>query len=124
MVGGVFVLLTRRLHCVDPRLQAWRIQHLKLDVRLDGFPFQEDAVLVLRRRIFFALHRFQGKLVRVSVRGLGGVPTTCRVRATMPPLPDVLVEVTHPSPQAAMDQAVDRMGRAVARALRGATWAE
>ncbi len=106
-----------------PPVHAWRSQHLKLDVRLVGFP-REDAVLVLRRRLFFALHRFQGRLVRVSVRGQGGMPTTCRVRATMPPLPDVLVEVTHPSPQAAMDQAVDRMGRAVARALRGAAWAE
>jgi hypothetical protein len=94
-----------------------------MDVRLDGFP-REDAVLVLRRRIFFALNRFQARLVRVSVRGKGGTPATCRVRATMPPLPDVVVEVTHPSPQGALDQAVDRMGRAVARALRGAALGE
>jgi len=96
---------------------------MRIAVRL-GKHIPEDAALLLRRRLEFALGRFSARLRQVSARitdvngPRGGIDKSCvitlRLERTGPP---IVIEDIDDDPMVAIDRAADRAGRTVARAL-------
>ena len=75
------------------------------------------------RRLHFALSRFSPSISLVTVHILnipgapGGLDKTCRIVVRLAPKGRVLVEDTQKDLYVAIDQATERAGRAVGRAL-------
>lgn len=81
------------------------------------------------RRLHFALSRFSPSISLVTVHILnipsapGGLDKTCRIVIRLAPKGRILVEDTQKDLYVAIDQATERAGRAVGRALdRGREW--
>lgn len=77
----------------------------------------------LRRKLGRKLGKFARAIERTSVRvedvngPRGGIDHRCRIKIVLSGLPSVVVEAQHHTLQAAMDGALDRVERAVRRAL-------
>jgi len=80
----------------------------------------------VERRLRFSLGRFQHRVERVRVRledvngPRGGVDQRCLVVVALKGLPRVVIEQLGVDPHAAIDRAMARAGRAVARQLEQA----
>ncbi len=78
----------------------------------------------LRRKLGRKLGKFGTTVVRASVRvedmngPRGGVDNRCVIKVVLNGLPSVIVDERHHALQAAMDQALDRVERAVRQALQ------
>ena len=80
----------------------------------------------------FSLGRSVGRVEGVSValfNGRGGLDTSCNIRVRMGADSDIEIEQTDPEIYAAIDRAIERVARAVRRAIQvsltehGAGWA-
>ncbi|MGH8279920.1 MAG: HPF/RaiA family ribosome-associated protein [Gammaproteobacteria bacterium] len=78
----------------------------------------------LQRKLGRKLGKFGMDIERVSVRiedvngPRGGGDKSCRIKVTLRRLPSVVVKEQHSALQAAMDKALERAGRTVARQLQ------
>lgn len=90
---------------------------MKTDIRFAGPAEPGPARERLERRVRLALGRFAPEVKTVQVRVDAG---RCAVRVLGPRLGAVLVDERDDDPLQAFDRAVERAGRAVARALRRA----
>jgi putative sigma-54 modulation protein len=94
---------------------------VELQVRGKNLKLSESLHGHVRRRVEFSLARFSARLVRVFVlladaSGPRGCRNrSCRIAVRLCPAGSVLVEHSGTDLYAAIDQACDRAGRAVAR---------
>lgn len=78
----------------------------------------------LRRKLGRKLGKFARSIQRVSVRiedvngPRGGIDQRCTIKVTLADLPSVIIEANSDSLQAAMDDALARLERAVKQALQ------
>ena len=92
-----------------------RTQHLDLADALQGY---------VKRRLRFCLSRFRPRLGLITVRlsdingPRGGVDKCCRIIAEVVPSGSVVLEETDADLYAAIDRAVDRVGRSLTRHLK------
>ena len=97
---------------------------MKLEIRWKGTSKSEALAEHVRRRLYFALGRFEGRLRRVVVRfedtngPKGGIDKRCSVE-TVGELGGRIVETRDADFVAAVDRALSLSGRAVVRAARG-----
>jgi CBS domain-containing protein len=92
-------------------------------IRSLGSVLDQADQLYLRRKLGRKLGKFADSVERTSVRvedvngPRGGVDKRCRIKVVLSGLPSVVVDERQPSLQAALDGAIDRIGRAVREAV-------
>jgi predicted transcriptional regulator/ribosome-associated translation inhibitor RaiA len=88
-------------------------------IRSLGSELGDDDRKYLRRKLGRKLGKFASSIERTSVRvedvngPRGGVDKRCRIKVVLSGLPSVVVDERQPSLQAALDRALERVGRAV-----------
>ncbi len=97
---------------------------MRVEIRDRGIEPTEAIRVHTERRLHFALGRFDERVraVRVSIGDSngpvrGGVDKTCRLEVRLDAPRDVHIETRHTDLYAAISDAADRAGRAVARSL-------
>lgn len=96
---------------------------MRLDIRGQHIEVTTALHAHAARRLQFALGRFGQRIARVAVRltdlngPRGGMDKQCQMVAEMAPGGKVIVEAIDADLYAAITQAADRLGRAVAREL-------
>lgn len=96
---------------------------MHIDIQARGFPLTEGLRAHTERRLKFALswasHDLRKVVVRLSdINGpRGGEDKRCCIQVVFPGVPDVVIEDTEADLYVAIDRAVDRTERSVARLL-------
>jgi putative sigma-54 modulation protein len=96
---------------------------MRIDIQASGFKLTDGLRAHAERRLQFALswavHDVQKVVVRLSdINGpRGGNDKRCYIQIPIPGRPDVVIENTESDLYVAIDQAVDRIERTVARRL-------
>lgn len=96
---------------------------MNIDIRSPSFRLTRALSDHIQRRIHFALGRFAQRLagVRVTLKDLngpkGGVDKQCKVLVSIRPSFSVIIEDADTDLEAAINRAVERAGRTVARRL-------
>jgi len=96
---------------------------MHIDIQARGFPLTEGLREHTERRLKFALswasHDLRKVVVRLSdINGpRGGEDKRCCIQVVFPGVPDVVIEDTEADLYIAIDRAVDRTERSVARLL-------
>lgn len=96
---------------------------MKLDIRAQGFQLTDGLREHAQRRLSFALDWAGHEVGKVSLRfsdingPRGGSDKRCVLRIPLPRMRDVIIEVTAPNAQQALDRAVDRASRTLERRL-------
>jgi ribosomal subunit interface protein len=96
---------------------------MRIEIQASGFKLTDGLREHTERRLRFALswavHDVRKVVVRLSdINGpRGGNDKRCYIQVPLPHKPDVVIEDTEPDLYVAIDRAVDRAERAVARRL-------
>ena len=96
---------------------------MQLELSAEGVELTEALRDHVERRIRFALGKFAGRIERVHVRladengHKGGVGKMCRIRVRMVGFESVAVQQIDADIRTAIDCALDRAGRTVARRI-------
>jgi ribosomal subunit interface protein len=96
---------------------------MKLDIRGHHLKVTDALHIHIKRRLQFALSRFESRVLQVTVRladlngPRGGVDKQCRMAVAIPSSGHIRAEVTDADLYTAIDRAADRIGHAVAREL-------
>jgi len=96
---------------------------MQIHIQSSGFDLSDALREYVRRRLHFALSHAADRVRRVTVRlsdingPRGGPDKRCHIVASLDGLPGVVIEDTEGDLYVAIDRAVDRAGRAVARRL-------
>ncbi len=104
-------------------LEAESEAEMRIEFRSRGIADKRAMSEHVRRRLGFAIGRFAGALRWVKVRvedvngPRGGVDKRCVVSASGEGFEERVVEVRDVNAYAAVDQAIEALGRSVARAL-------
>jgi ribosomal subunit interface protein len=99
---------------------------MRIEVTGQGMTVRPGLKEHVERRLAFALGRFEDRIDSVTVRledlngPKGGVDKQCKIVVQIRKLPTVIVEQTAEDMYAAVDQAADRVGRAVTKKLEKA----
>jgi putative sigma-54 modulation protein len=99
---------------------------MKIQIRGKDIGLNEAVEAYIERRLLFSLGRFSPRIDRVTVQVLdlngprGGQDKSCRVEVHMRPSGRVFVKDVDTSLHVAVDRAVDRLARAVGRAIERA----
>lgn len=97
---------------------------MNVQIRTRGIPVTEGLRSHVERRADFALDRFAERVTAVTVRFAdtngrrGGVDKVCRVEVTLRGAPGVRASDTHEDLYVAIDGALHRAARGVARAVQ------
>ncbi|HZP03047.1 MAG TPA: HPF/RaiA family ribosome-associated protein [Terriglobia bacterium] len=97
---------------------------MQAEIRTQNVRLSEALRDYIDRRLGLVLGRFAPRLRRLTVRltdlngPRGGVDKSCRLSASLIPQGKVLVSTTDVSLHAALDRAVERLDRALVRALK------
>lgn len=96
---------------------------MRFNIQGLGFPLTALLLEHTERRLRFALTRTSDRIKRVVVRlgdtkgQRGGEDKFCKIQVVLEHAPDVLIEDAGPDLYAAIDRAVERAGRNVAKRL-------
>ncbi len=96
---------------------------MKIDIRTQGFELTEGLREHAERRLSFALdwagHEIRKVFLNFSdINGpRGGNDKRCKLRIPLPRIRDVIIEDTAPDLYQALDRAIDRASRTLARRL-------
>ena len=96
---------------------------MQIDIQSRGFSLTEALLKYSEQRLLFSMSYFSNHIKRVAIRlsdingPRGGSDKRCHLQVTMPGLPDVVVEDTESDLYAAIDRAMDRARRTVARKI-------
>lgn len=96
---------------------------MRIDIQTSGFKLTDSLRAHAEKRLQFALswavHDVRKVVVRLSdINGpRGGNDKRCHIQIPIPGRPDVVIEDTEPDLYVAIDHAVDRIERSVARRL-------
>lgn len=96
---------------------------MKIDIQSRGFSLTSALLDYSQQRIQFALACISGHVNRVAIRlsdvngPRGGADKCCRIHIALSGMPDVVLEDTEVDMYAAIDRAVDRTKRTVARKI-------
>lgn len=96
---------------------------MQLDIQAQGFDLTDGLRQHTRRRVDFTLSWATDYLRRISIRlsdqngPRGGADKRCCISIAVPGSADVVVEDTETDLYVAIDRAVDRAGRSVARRI-------
>ena len=105
----------------------YAVSQIPVHIRADGASIDAADRAYLRRKLEARLGKFVRAVERASVRirdvngPRGGVDKLCAIKVVLAGLPRVVVEQQHASLQAAMDGALQRVGRAVRRSVKRRT---
>jgi len=96
---------------------------MHIDIQSRGFSLTRALLKYAERRLLFSMSYCNNHINRVVVRlsdingPRGGADKRCHLQVVMPGLPDVIVEDTEVDLYAAIDRAIDRARRTVARKI-------
>jgi ribosomal subunit interface protein len=96
---------------------------MQIDIQSRGFSLTEALLKYSEQRLLFSMSYWSHHINRVVVRlsdingPRGGTDKRCHLQVTMSGLPDVVIEDTEADLYAAIDRAMDRARRTVARRL-------
>ena len=96
---------------------------MELEIRISNIDSHGALQTYVRRRIGFALGRFSASIRRVTVRvtevtaSRGGVDTQCRIAVRLFRTGHIAVIERAPDLHAAIDRAIERLQRTVARRM-------
>ena len=96
---------------------------MQIDIQSRGFSLTDALLKYSQQRLLFSMSYCGDHIKRVVVRlsdingPRGGTDKRCHVQVVMPGLPDIVVEDTEVDLYAAIDRAMDRARRTVARKL-------
>lgn len=99
---------------------------MKMDVQARSFSTTASLREYVKRRIQFALTRFQGRVERVRVYlsdingPRAGLDRECHLQVHVRGLPSVVVKGRQPNPYVTIDRASQRAGRSLERSVRRA----
>lgn len=99
---------------------------MHLRIRTRGFAFTEALSEYIKRRIKFAVDRFDGRIRSISVRVAdlngprGGDDKACIIELVLVPDGTVVIHETASEIHVAVDKACDRVGRSIGRLLKKA----
>lgn len=94
---------------------------MQIDIQSRRIPLTEALRAHVRRRILFAVGRFGDRIRHITVQlsdvngPRGGVDKRCQLRLRVEGLPDIVVDDTELTMQAAVSRAAARAGRALGR---------
>ena len=94
---------------------------MQIDIQSRGFSLTNSLSGYSQKRINFAMACISGHVKRVAMRlsdvngPRGGADKSCRIHVAMSGMPDVVLEDREVDMYAAIDRAVDRAKRTVAR---------
>ena len=96
---------------------------MHIDIQSRGFSLTDALLRYSQQRLLFSMSYFSNHIKRVAVRlsdingPRGGTDKRCHLQVVMPGLPDIVVEDTEGDMYAAIDRAMDRARRTVARKI-------
>ena len=96
---------------------------MQIDIQSRGFSLTEALLKYAERRLLFAMSYFNDHINSVVVRLSdingpgGGSDKRCHLQVIIPGIPDIVVDDTEVDLYAAIDRAMDRTRRTVARKL-------
>jgi len=96
---------------------------MQIDILSRELALTESLRSHVKRRLWFAMSRFQGRGLRIKVRlsdvngPRGGVDMHCHLHICVAGLPDIDVEDTEANLYAAVNRAAERAGRTLQRQL-------
>ncbi len=96
---------------------------MQIDIQSRGFSLTEALLRYSERRLLFSMSYFCNHVNKVIVRlsdingPRGGSDKRCHLQVIMSGLPDIVIEDTEADLYAAIDRAMDRARRTVARKL-------
>lgn len=96
---------------------------MQIDIQIRDLTLTEGLRAHVKRRLRFAMGRFQDRGLRIKVRlsdvngPKGGVDMHCHLQICVGGLPDIFVEDTEANLYAAVNRAVERAGRTLQRQL-------
>jgi len=96
---------------------------MQIDIQSRGFSLTDALLKYSEQRLLFSMSYFSINIKRVVIRlsdingPRGGTDKRCHLQVVIPGLPDVVVEDTEADMYAAIDRAMDRARRTVARKL-------
>jgi len=99
---------------------------MQIEIHDQDFLLTAELHTHVRRRLQFALSRFQDQVSRVTVRlsdsngPKGGLDKHCHLQLRLRGLPDIVVKDTEADLYVAVDRAVQRAGRTLGRKLQRA----
>jgi ribosomal subunit interface protein len=94
---------------------------MQIDIQSRGFTLTNALLTYSQRRVHFAMAYISSHVNRVAIRlsdvngPRGGADKCCRIKLALAGIPDVVVEDTEVDMYAAIDRAIDRARRTVAR---------
>lgn len=94
---------------------------MQIDIQSRGFSLTNALLGYSQRRVHFAMAYISGHINRVVIRlsdvngPRGGADKCCHIHVGLAGIPDVVVEDTEVDMYAAIDRAIDRARRTVAR---------
>lgn len=96
---------------------------MQIDIQSRGFSLTEALLKYSQQRLLFSMSYFSNHIKRVAVRlsdingPRGGTDKRCHLQVVVPGIPDIVIEDTESDMYAAIDRAMDRARRTVARKL-------
>ena len=96
---------------------------MQIDIQSRGFSLTESLQKYSERRLVFSMAYWSQHIRRVIIRlsdingPRGGADKRCHLQLVLPGIPDIVVDDTEVDLYAAIDRAIDRARRTVARKL-------
>ncbi|HHJ36343.1 MAG TPA: HPF/RaiA family ribosome-associated protein [Gammaproteobacteria bacterium] len=96
---------------------------MQIDIQSRGFSLTDALLRYSEQRLLFAMTYWSSHINRAIIRlsdingPRGGTDKRCHLQVIIPGLPDIVVEDTESDLYAAIDRAMDRARRTVARKL-------
>jgi len=96
---------------------------MQIDIQSRGFSLTDSLLKYSEQRLLFAMSYFSINIKRVDIKlsdingPRGGTDKRCHLQVIIPGLPNIVVNDTEADMYAAIDRAIDRARRTVARKL-------
>jgi len=93
---------------------------MKADIQSRGLELTEKLKVQIERKLQFAFHQLEPQISAISIcisKLEGGVGMNCRLRISILSMEDIVIEDTQSTAYVAIDRAMKRASRSVARKI-------